>query len=167
MSKSLLALMGFKPKRFIKSVASYKFPEVVMQRTQETLKLNDEEMDLLALSLLTYFNAVKYSPRGVDMTDTDVDELWHNFLLDTRSYMDFCSKYIGFYIHHSPYIETKELDEDDMKSISIKYGNALDQDIELYETLMSKNHYTSEDDKMKFFPFFYMLLTGKMVYKGA
>ncbi len=31
-----------------------------------------------------------------------IDELWHTFILHTQEYADFCERYLGFFIHHSP-----------------------------------------------------------------
>lgn len=31
-----------------------------------------------------------------------VDEMWHTFVLFTRDYCDFCDRYFGFYVHHTP-----------------------------------------------------------------
>jgi hypothetical protein len=31
-----------------------------------------------------------------------VDEMWHTALLFTRSYRDFCERYLGTFIHHVP-----------------------------------------------------------------
>lgn len=31
-----------------------------------------------------------------------IDEYWHAMVLDTRSYADFCEKYFGTFIHHTP-----------------------------------------------------------------
>lgn len=31
-----------------------------------------------------------------------VDLMWHTFLLYSRDYMDFCDRYLGFYLHHQP-----------------------------------------------------------------
>lgn len=31
-----------------------------------------------------------------------VDEMWHNFILFTKEYQDFCSFYFGQYLHHTP-----------------------------------------------------------------
>lgn len=32
-----------------------------------------------------------------------LDDYWHEFILYTKSYMEFCEKYLGGYIHHYPY----------------------------------------------------------------
>lgn len=31
-----------------------------------------------------------------------IDDMWHNFILYTRDYIDFCHRYFGQYIHHEP-----------------------------------------------------------------
>ena len=31
-----------------------------------------------------------------------IDEMWHNFLLFSREYMEYCHDYFGRYIHHTP-----------------------------------------------------------------
>lgn len=32
-----------------------------------------------------------------------LDDYWHEFILYTKSYTDFCNNYFGRYIHHYPY----------------------------------------------------------------
>lgn len=158
--------MGYKPGLTIKSVSLYKFPDVVLERAQKNLNISDSEMELVTLSLLCYFNAVKYSPNGVEMTDKPADELWHTFLLDTKAYMNFCATYIGFYVHHNPYLSTKVLTDGDMQNISYKHGDALDLDNQLYELLEIKTLYTDLEDLEKYLPYFSSLLSGKMSYNG-
>ena len=36
-----------------------------------------------------------------DEPDEDVDEHWHQFILHTQGYMEFCQKYLGYYLHHT------------------------------------------------------------------
>jgi hypothetical protein len=31
-----------------------------------------------------------------------IDEMWHNFILFTQEYQQFCAFYFGSYLHHSP-----------------------------------------------------------------
>lgn len=31
-----------------------------------------------------------------------VDEFWHFHILNTRDYIDFCDRYVGRYLHHTP-----------------------------------------------------------------
>lgn len=34
----------------------------------------------------------------------EIDEMWHEFILFTKDYSDFCMKYFGEYLHHMPNI---------------------------------------------------------------
>ena len=46
----------------------------------------------------------------------DVDEFWHNHILDTRAYVRDCSKIFGRYLHHFPYFGMRgEQDALDLK----------------------------------------------------
>jgi hypothetical protein len=33
---------------------------------------------------------------------TNIDEMWHTFILITQDYADFCNNYFGEFIHHAP-----------------------------------------------------------------
>lgn len=37
------------------------------------------------------------------MASKDVDEVWHQFILFTKSYHNFCNDLLGGYLHHSPH----------------------------------------------------------------
>ena len=38
----------------------------------------------------------------VGMPSREVDEAWHEFILDTREYSGFCAAAFGEYLHHTP-----------------------------------------------------------------
>ncbi len=40
--------------------------------------------------------------KTISMTSKDVDSVWHQFILFTRQYHDFCKDYVGEYLHHNP-----------------------------------------------------------------
>ena len=40
--------------------------------------------------------------RPISMQSSKVDEVWHQFILDTQNYMDFCEEVFGEYLHHKP-----------------------------------------------------------------
>lgn len=40
---------------------------------------------------------------------SEIDDMWHTFLLFTREYMHFCNHYFGTYIHHIPTAEDEYL----------------------------------------------------------
>lgn len=44
-----------------------------------------------------------------------IDEMWHNFILFTMEYHEFCEKYFGYYIHHGPATEGEDREFHTMK----------------------------------------------------
>ena len=38
-----------------------------------------------------------------------VDEMWHNFILFTATYQEFCLRYFGIYIHHTPAAKAEKI----------------------------------------------------------
>ncbi len=45
---------------------------------------------------------------AIDIPIVVIDEMWHNFVLFTTEYTDFCKRYFGYYIHHAPTTEAEE-----------------------------------------------------------
>lgn len=39
----------------------------------------------------------------------ELDQVWHSFILNTRSYMDFCEEHFGSYLHHTAIIGVTDL----------------------------------------------------------
>ncbi len=42
----------------------------------------------------------------------EVDEIWHNFILFTRDYADFCENVVGIFINHRPMSEAEKSGSD-------------------------------------------------------
>jgi hypothetical protein len=58
--------------------------------------------DEVSEGLKEWFIIVKSAhPRMLGMTSVSIDDLWHEIILDTRFYADFCNRYIGFFVHHT------------------------------------------------------------------
>jgi hypothetical protein len=49
--------------------------------------------------------------KHVGMPSVAVDEAWHEFILMTRRYEEFCNRAFGRYLHHAPAGQTQEPDE--------------------------------------------------------
>lgn len=49
----------------------------------------------------------------IDHSLVVIDEMWHNFVLFTREYADFCKEKFGYYIHHAPTTEKEEREHRD------------------------------------------------------
>ena len=106
--KQILAAMGYTITSNLKDLGDFEFPAVVQERAQAELGCSDVEFEAVKLNLLNYFAVVK-DEKSVEMIDEKADVLWHTLLLDTKAYMELCSEYIGFYVHHNPYTKKKEV----------------------------------------------------------
>jgi hypothetical protein len=65
--------------------------------------LSQKDCELVAHGLRQFFLAhLKSGRKFVAMPSQAVDELWHEFILHTRSYELFCKKAFGQFLHHTP-----------------------------------------------------------------
>ena len=81
----------------------------VVKRCQKDFGYTDEDMAILEPELKKYLALSLVTSKedlGTGMYSSDVDNLWHSFILFTREYADFCHNYIGFFVHHVPEIDT-------------------------------------------------------------
>jgi hypothetical protein len=53
--------------------------------------------------LFLYLIATNYKQTIVPWSD-DLDELWHEHILDTKKYQEDCQKIFGRFIHHDPHL---------------------------------------------------------------
>lgn len=93
-------------KRRLAHIETYKWPPGLiskLRRTYPQLKISDE--DKIARGLKQFFRAyLKSGLRSVAMPSQAADNLWHEFILYTKAYKDFCQKAFGRFLHHRPAI---------------------------------------------------------------
>lgn len=101
----------------LKNIYTYRMPEVVIKRSLKELnntrtwyeklfnlnEYTEEDYIIIESRLFDYFVVAAAEP--TEMMDEEADIIWHNFLLDTKSYQQFCEEYVGRFIHHIPYVE--------------------------------------------------------------
>jgi hypothetical protein len=79
--------------------APYLTEKLVKDRLVETVEEGEalfaEAKKFLVLSYID-------SDESWNMYSTRVDEAWHQFVLFTSQYADFCHRYFGEYLHHNP-----------------------------------------------------------------
>lgn len=77
-----------------------------LRNTHPTLTEKDEF--LVARALRSFFLIhLRTAPSGIGMPSRVVDDLWHEFILDTREYSTFCDQAFGSYFHHIPAAKMK------------------------------------------------------------
>ena len=85
-------------------IRTYTFPQGLLARFAEkrpTLTLKEQQLVLRGLRKFFLCNLMA---RGafVSMPSKAVDDLWHEFILFTKHYNDFCHQAFGKFLHHTP-----------------------------------------------------------------
>jgi len=88
----------------IEFIQSYNFPRGLYEKLKEKYpEFGPKEFQLVARALRQFFLAhLKSGKKYVSMPSQVTDDLWHEFILYTRSYEQFCSKAFGRFMHHTP-----------------------------------------------------------------
>ena len=91
-------------KRRLQFIADYQFPLGLKTRFAKSHSaLDAKSQDLVLAALRDYFTMCAQAQRQmVSMPSQIVDDAWHEFILFTREYNDFCVRAFGRYLHHTP-----------------------------------------------------------------
>jgi hypothetical protein len=81
-------------------VMSYENPDLVA-RYRNKLGLNEQEARLLFEETKRFLFLCGTLP-GKWSPTKQIDEGWHNFILFTKDYAEFCQTHFGRFIHHNP-----------------------------------------------------------------
>jgi hypothetical protein len=84
-------------------IADYSFPPHIERRARRKLRLDDAAWELVERGLREWFVCCAWRGRTViGMPSRAVDDAWHEFILDSLSYVRFCEAAFGEYLHHTP-----------------------------------------------------------------
>lgn len=85
-------------------IRSFELPYGLFERLRKARpELSLKECQLVAHGLRQFFLAhLKSGRRFVSMPSQVVDDLWHEFILYTKNYDDFCRRAFGRFLHHTP-----------------------------------------------------------------
>jgi hypothetical protein len=89
-------------RRFIEE--RYEFPPPLLDKLRKHHpRLREDEADQVLEGLRQWFVACLYADgEMIGMPSRVVDDAWHEFILMTRAYTEFCTKAFGKYLHHTP-----------------------------------------------------------------
>jgi hypothetical protein len=96
-----LPLLQLRRAEFIRT---YKFPRGLLQKLESRHPgFTRKESALVSRGLRQFFIAYLMSGKEfVSMPSVVADDLWHEFILYTRDYKEFCRRAFGRFLHHSP-----------------------------------------------------------------
>lgn len=82
---------------------SFEAPYLIEKLVKDRVVADRTEGELLFGEVKRYF-LLSRSDRGRiwEMHSLRVDDVWHQFVLFTRQYIEFCDRYYGAYLSHSP-----------------------------------------------------------------
>jgi hypothetical protein len=85
-------------------IRSYQWPPGLLNRLEQGHPtLTPDKLALVSQGLKQFFLAYLMSDRKfVSMPSQIVDNLWHEFILYTREYQEFCTAAFGRFMHHTP-----------------------------------------------------------------
>ncbi len=95
---------------------SYRPSQIVIEKFKKKYPgISDGEVELVWQALYSFFELIRKKRKNDSkfeayMTSVIVDDLWHEMILDTRNYINFCKSFYGGYIHHRPGTVTFETD---------------------------------------------------------
>jgi hypothetical protein len=107
---AILALFGWAAAHHVsrarraRHIDQYVFPPGIRERVQRRYpQLSDSQLDLVINALRDYFQLCREADRRMlAMPSQVVDVAWHEFILFTRNYREFCRKSFGRFLHHTP-----------------------------------------------------------------
>ncbi|HET6530030.1 MAG TPA: hypothetical protein VFH03_05370 [Actinoplanes sp.] len=90
--------------RRLTAVDAYQFPASVRQRfTFEHPDLTPDQVRTVEDGTRQWFRLAARHPRvKLSMPSVAVDALWHEMVLHTRDYQEFCDQVLGRFLHHEP-----------------------------------------------------------------
>lgn len=103
----------------IQKVMDYQMPHIIA-RYRKDYKTSEENAKVHEIELKRYLILAGDSDAGdsIGMMSTEVDNLWHTFLLFTKEYQAFCNDMFGKFIHHCPKID-EEVNKIDSRTITL------------------------------------------------
>ena len=86
-------------------IESYRYPPGLREKIDQEYDpaLGEERLDTVLEGLRAWLLACLYGGgKTLGMPSQAVDVAWHEFILFTREYHEFCERAFGYYLHHTP-----------------------------------------------------------------
>lgn len=85
-------------------IRSYRFPAGVIDKLRaKHPQLTPEQVRVVESALRDFFLFhLRSGNTGIGMPSRVTDDLWHEFILDTKAYAAFCERAFGRFFHHIP-----------------------------------------------------------------
>lgn len=97
----------------ITRIASIDFSGVRLKLADplEGLALGEEELDHAEREYRRFLALTMAYPERTIVPTREVDDFWHQHILDTRAYAEDTERVFGFFLHHYPYLGKRGPDD--------------------------------------------------------
>jgi hypothetical protein len=90
-------------------INNYVWPQGLLEKLEQRHGFTRKESALVATGLRHFFLAyLKSGRKYVAMPSQVADDLWHEFILYTKHYQEFCKRAFGGMLHHTPAVVLKD-----------------------------------------------------------
>lgn len=74
----------------------------IIKRMQKKHGFSRNKAERARITTLRYLAMSTISDIAVVPIDNDCDEFWHEMIIHTKFYAEFCLKFFGYFLHHEP-----------------------------------------------------------------
>ncbi len=97
------ALLSTEQQTFLNKLERFEAPYVEEKLLKDGILQSKEEYQRVFTEFKKYVALAKFYPGlRLAMPSRKVDEVWHQFILFTKQYQEFCNNFLGSYLHHIP-----------------------------------------------------------------
>lgn len=90
-------------------IRSYEWPTGLLDKLEKKHGFGRKQSALVGQGLRSFFLAyLEGGRRYVAMPSQVADDLWHEFILYTREYKNFCDRAFGGFLHHTPAVMLRD-----------------------------------------------------------
>lgn len=105
----------------VAALEAYSAPFLEKVIEARALLAHPDSYELLFRELKRFLYLAANSPCPLPMLHSEIDDLWHQFILFTKQYREFCAQFFGRYIDHSPSLQPEPVDEKLIRSFEAQY----------------------------------------------
>lgn len=90
--------------------------------------ITEDEYEKSFSEFKKYLKLIILGHKNIAMTSRSVDLIWHQFILFTKEYHEFCNRFFGRYLHHVPETESRPIKSEDKNKIFDAYANVFNEE---------------------------------------
>lgn len=115
------ALLTPEQRSFLIRLESFEAPYLEEKLLKENKFTNNWEYQEAFTEFKKYVALSAFFGKGHGMASEKVDDIWHQFILFTPQYHEFCKEFLGRYMHHNPKTSYTPLEKESTKNLVKHY----------------------------------------------